>query len=72
MGVPFPPLEFAAVKFNSPARSAAASSEIVTPSVTSVALLNVMLSGVNAVSLDKYHFESMMSMETPLGVLMRW
>jgi hypothetical protein len=70
--VPFPPLEFAAVKFNSPARSAAASSEIVRPSVTAVPLLNVMLPVVNVVSLDKYHVVSMLSMETPLGALMKW
>jgi len=69
--VPFPPLEFAAVKFSSAASSAEESSEIVVTSATAVALLYVMLSAVNVVSLDKYHFVSMLSTETPLGTLMR-
>jgi len=59
----FPPLEFAAVTFSSSASSAEDSSEIVTPSATAVALLNVMLSVMNAVSLDMYHIASMLSME---------
>jgi len=59
----FPPLEFAAVKFTSPSNSVEDSSEIVTPSATAVELLNVMLSAVNVVSLDKYHVVSMLSME---------
>jgi len=69
--VPFPPLEFAVVKFSSPA-SRVESSDIVKPSDAVVALMNVVLSGANIVSLDKYHVVSMLSMATPLGALMIW
>ena len=58
-----PPLEFAAVKFSSPANNAEGSSEIVTPSAKTVALLNVMLSALNVESLEKYQVVSMLPME---------
>jgi hypothetical protein len=61
-----PPLEF-----SSSAISAVESSELTTPSIPGVTLLNVMLSAVNVIALEEYDVVSMLSMETLLGSLMK-